>query len=107
MHKGRQLIKPMMIVSTTGYILEHFGPYSGRNNDATIMHRLLKQRGFELLEWVEPDDILMVDREFRGSIENLEEHFLTPKMSAFLEQGSQLDALDANSSRLVTNTLGC
>lgn len=105
MHKGRHLVKPMMIVSTTGYILDVFGPYlaDGKNNDAQIMNSLIKQRGSELLEWVQPDDILIVDRGFRDSIETLEEHLLIPKMPRFLDKGShQLDTLDANSSRLVT-----
>jgi len=45
LHKGRPLVKSMMMVSTTGYILEVFGPYfaDGKNNDASILNNLVKQ----------------------------------------------------------------
>jgi len=62
-HKGRPLVKPMMLVSTTGYILEIYGPYfaDGKNNDASILNNLIQQRASLLLEWVIPDDVLVVD----------------------------------------------
>lgn len=43
MHKYRPLVKPMIITTTTGYIVEVFGPYfaDGNNNDAKIMEDLL------------------------------------------------------------------
>ena len=71
----------MIIVSTTGYILKVFGPYfaDSKKNDASIMNSLIKKRGSEFLEWVQPDDILVVDRGF------LEEHLLVPKMLTFLD----------------------
>ena len=39
MHKGRHLVKMMMIVSTTGYIIEAYGPYlaNGSNNISMIV----------------------------------------------------------------------
>jgi len=39
LHKGRPLVKPMILVSSTGYILEVFGLYfaDGKNNDANIL----------------------------------------------------------------------
>jgi len=57
MHKNRSLVKPMMFVSTTGYILDIFGPYlaDGKNNDANILESLLKQKTSQLLE----EDILV------------------------------------------------
>ena len=63
-HKGRHLVKPMMLVSTTGYILEIYGPYyaDGKNNDASILNSLIRQRASSFLEWVMPEDILVVDR---------------------------------------------
>lgn len=104
LHKGRPLVKPMMFVSSTGYILEVFGPYfaDGKNNDASILNSLITQKTSSLLEWLWPEDILVVDRGFRDSIETLEEYNLIPKMPAFLKKGSQHDALTANESRLVT-----
>jgi len=52
LHKGRPLVKPMMMVSTTGYISEVFGLYfaDGKNNDAS-MNNLMKQTHSRLLQW--------------------------------------------------------
>lgn len=46
-HKSRPLVKPMVLVSTTGYILDVFGPYyaNGQNNDSFILkHMLVSKR---------------------------------------------------------------
>ena len=43
MHKGRPLVKPMLVVTTTGYIVSCLGPYFAdyQNNNAEITkHRL-------------------------------------------------------------------
>lgn len=103
-HKGRPLVKPMMLVSTTGYILEVFGPYlaDGKNNDANILNSLLNQRRSALLDWLWPEDLLVLDRGFRDSLDTLQEYNLVPKMPSLLRSGSQLDTLSANESRLVT-----
>lgn len=44
MHKDRSLIKPMMLVATTGYMLDVFSPYFAdtQNNDANILTHLIK-----------------------------------------------------------------
>ena len=43
-HKGRPLVKPMMLVATDGYILTVLGPYlaDGKNSDAKITEHMLK-----------------------------------------------------------------
>lgn len=43
MHKKRSLTKPMMCITTTGYIIDAFGLYfaNGENNDASILRHLL------------------------------------------------------------------
>jgi len=104
MHKSRPLVKPMMIVNTTGYILDVFGPYfaDGKNNDAKILNSLMKERGSLLLEWLWPEDVMVVDQGFRDSITTLEEYGLIPKMLHFLEVGKQHNTMSANKSRLVT-----
>lgn len=42
MQKHRHLVKPMMIVSTTGYIVAAIGPYlaDGKNSDAKILNHI-------------------------------------------------------------------
>lgn len=43
MHKNHPLVKPMIIVTSTGYIVDVFGPYFavGKNNDTNILNNLL------------------------------------------------------------------
>ena len=43
-HKGRPLVKPMMLVATDGYILTVLGLYlaDGKNSDAKITEHMLK-----------------------------------------------------------------
>ena len=44
MHTGRPLVKPMIIVTTTGYFLAVHGPYLAdvKNNDASILTHIIK-----------------------------------------------------------------
>lgn len=37
MHKGRPLVKALLIISRTAYYLSVMGPYLSRNNDASIL----------------------------------------------------------------------
>jgi len=62
----------------------------------------MKERGSLLLEWLWPEDVMVVDRGFRDSITTLEEYGLIPKMPHFLEVGKQHNTMSANESRLVT-----
>lgn len=43
MHKNRPLLKPMVLVTSTGYIIDIIGPYyaNGSNNDAQILKHLI------------------------------------------------------------------
>jgi hypothetical protein len=43
-HKGRPLVKPMVIVTTTGHFVNIIGPYfsDAKNNDAAILNHILK-----------------------------------------------------------------
>lgn len=41
-HKGRPLVKPMVIVSTTGYFISVIGPYFAKDNDATILNHIME-----------------------------------------------------------------
>ncbi|XP_018401795.1 PREDICTED: uncharacterized protein LOC108778963 [Cyphomyrmex costatus] len=103
-HKGRPLVKPMMIVTTTGYILDVLGPYyaNGKNNDANIFTALLQSDSTKLRQWLKSNDVFVVDRGFRDCLYLLEDLNLVSKMPHFLERGKQHSTLEANESRLVT-----
>ena len=96
----------MMVVTTTGYILETAGLYgaNGANNDSSILNHMMSGNS-ELKDYVEPEDTFILDRGFRDSKVQLEEnnvdhfmpHLLKPKQKQFITQ-------EANESRMVTFT---
>lgn len=102
-HKGRQLVKPMVIVSTSGYFLSVLGPYFAKDNDASILTHIMRSNLEDIRNWVEEDDVFIVDRGFRDSLTYLEELGIQVKMPSFMEKGEkQLSTDAANTSRLVT-----
>lgn len=57
-HKGRPLVKPMVVVSTDGYFLTVVGPYLAVswNNDVSILNHMLKSNIEDIKNWFEDDD---------------------------------------------------
>ncbi|XP_056001835.1 uncharacterized protein LOC125657084 [Ostrea edulis] len=105
MHKGRPLVKPMVIVTTTGYFVSILGPYlaDSKNNDASILHHIIKTNAENIRSWVSEDDIFIVDRGFRDALPLLADLGIQAEMPCFLEKGQrQMSTGDANISRLVT-----
>lgn len=54
MQKHRHLVKPMMIVSTTIYIVAAIGPYlaDGNNSDAKILNHISATNVQEIKSWI-------------------------------------------------------
>ena len=54
LHKRRSLLKPMLIVSTTGYIIACIGPFLSNysNNDASIMQNILHHNTDDIRNWL-------------------------------------------------------
>ena len=105
LHKGRPLIKPMVITTTSGYFVSILGPYFAdeKNNDASILTHILKSNLEDIRNWVDKDDIFIVDRGFRDSLSLLEDLGIKAEMPRFLSRGDkQMSTEDANMSRLVT-----
>ncbi|XP_060602549.1 uncharacterized protein LOC132755673 [Ruditapes philippinarum] len=104
-HKGRPLVKPMVIVSTTGYFISVLGPYlvDSKNSDSGILNHAVRNNIEEIKNWAQPNDIFVVDRGFRDSLQVLEEMGIKAQMPKFMPKGAkQLTTMDANHSRLVT-----
>ena len=100
-HKGR----PLVIVATDGYFLSVVGPYLAdfRNNDASILNHMFKSNIQDIRNWFHEEDIFIVDRGFRDSIDMLEELGIHAKMPSLLRRGEKkLSTSNANASRLVT-----
>ncbi|CAF1498316.1 unnamed protein product [Didymodactylos carnosus] len=67
LHKGRPLIKPMMVVASDGYIISAIGPYLAdyQNNDASMTKHIMMNNREGVTDWLKPNDVLIVDRGFR------------------------------------------
>lgn len=105
MHKNRPLVKPMIIVSTTGYIISILGPYLAdhKNNDAGILKHNLKTNMESMNNWIQPGDVMIVDRGFRDATDVLEDLGVKTEMPKFLPKGQkQFTCEEANTSRMVT-----
>lgn len=105
MHKHRPLVKPMMVVTTTGYIVSVLGPYlaDSKNNDASILRHMIYHNAEELRNWLQEEDVFVVDRGFRDAQDVLEDVGIKLEMPAFMKRGEkQLLTIDSNLSRVVT-----
>jgi len=94
----------MMIVSTDGHIIEVIGPYlaDGKNNDAGITKDILENTTCAE-NWFAKEDIFVVDRGFRDSLEYLKEEDYVTKMPAFQKNRSQHSTQEANETRKITS----
>ena len=105
MHKGRPLVKSMVIVSTTGYYISILGPYyaDSKNNDASVFNHIINNNVEEIKSWVKPSDIFVVDRGFRDSLQLLKDLGIQTEIPVFMKKGEkQMTSGEANTSRLVT-----
>ena len=87
-HKGRPLIKPIVIVTTTGYFVSIFGPYiaDNKNNEASILQHIIKTNAKDIRSWLSEDDIFIVDRGFRDALPLLEDLGRRQKCHHFLRR---------------------
>lgn len=55
MHKGRHLLKPVLLVAPDGYILDIQGPYfaDSRNNDAAILRSEFDRDASKMRAWMQ------------------------------------------------------
>lgn len=103
-HKGQHIFKPMLLVTTTGYIIDIIGPYfaNGRNNDARILNHAVKTRE-DLKSFFQENDVILADRGFRDSNTMLSELGVELQMPSFLSRGEkQVKTAEVNRSRKVT-----
>ena len=105
LQKKRSLIKPMVMVTTTGYIVTIFGPFYSdfHNNDASILKHVMLNNYEEILTWIRDGDVMILDRGFRDSLGVLKALGIDAAMPSFLDKNQrQFDVYEANRSRFVT-----
>jgi hypothetical protein len=101
--KKRNLVKPMMMVCSDGYIVGILGPYLARNNDASILRDLLKENVAPMRMFLDSKAVLIVDRGFRDVVEFANALGYDTLMPSFLaKKQRQHPDLEANQNRLVT-----
>ena len=100
--KSRHLVKPFVICSTDGYIVDIYGLFEASKNDAKILSTILKEDK-DLTLLLKDNDIFVLDRGFRDCVKELEDEYnLQVKMPALLGKEKQLNTEAANLSRFVT-----
>lgn len=104
LHKRRNLVKFMMVVSTKGFILGAYGPFPARKNDATILNEIMNETG-NIFDHLLPGDVVILDRGFRDCIKSIRNRGLVVKIPAFLGRNkSQFSTEQANTTRNTTKT---
>lgn len=104
-HKGRHLVKPVLLVAPDGYILDIHGPYfaDAKNNDASILQDQFQKDVNGINQWFQDGDIFLVDRGYRDVIQFLEGRRYNVKMPPTLQQNQkQLSTEMANLARTIT-----
>ena len=58
-----------------------------KNNDGLILNQMLAPNVQDIKNWIESENIFIVDRGFRDSFEFLEDHGIKAKMASFIASG--------------------
>lgn len=62
LHKFRNLVKPFLMVSTDGHIIDIFGPFP------TTMSDLFQNENSQVRGFFQPNDVFIIDKGFRDAI---------------------------------------
>ena len=103
--KETSLIKSIVMVTTTGYIITIFGPFYSdfQNDDASILKHVMLNNYEDILSWTRENDIMILDRGFRDSLGVLKALSINAALPSFLDKSrQQFDVYDANRPRFVT-----
>jgi len=92
------LVKLMVGCSPDGWVFFVLGPLDAIHNDATILQDSFSRYSHEM-NIIHESDIVLIDRGFRDVV-----NFLTTnkKLHVYCSGLSQLDTIEANTSRFVT-----
>lgn len=106
--KNCHLVKPMVICASDGYIVDVFGPYPAKDNDATILRDIMKTEkdldGRYFRDVFHEGDLVLLDRGFRDvAVELRTQYKLVPKLPTCCPPTQKfLTTKEANESRFVT-----
>ena len=98
--KKRHLVKPFIICTSDGHIIDVFGLFQATKNDAEIILEIF-ENNLCIRELFREGDILLLDRGFRDAMSS--KYKLNTKMPSLIKNGeNQLTTEEANKSRCVT-----
>lgn len=80
--KNRNFLRPMVCVTTNGYIIDVFGPFEAVRNDAKCMKAILDNDP-SVPELLQPGDVFIFDRGFRDCLEDIEEMECVPRIECW------------------------
>lgn len=93
----------MIIVSTTGHIIDIIHPYLARNNDAMILKHFIETSGDDLIELLGDDGVILADRDFRDVAQFLQDMGIKCILPSFLSKNQKAMTTDqANETRKLT-----
>lgn len=69
-HKKDHYCKPMVLCASDGRLIDIYGPYPASYNDACILTEVMETEK-SLVEFLKPNDIIILDRGFRDCIPTL------------------------------------
>ncbi|CAH2109185.1 unnamed protein product [Euphydryas editha] len=72
LHKYDNLVKPFMVVSCAGHIVDVVGPYAATQTDTEIMSHLFQAENSPYRQFFQQNDVFIFDRGFRDAIPLLE-----------------------------------
>lgn len=100
--KRRHLFKIMKIVTVDGSIIDTFGPFSAKTNDAPILKDIFEKTSIEKI--FRAGDVMLLDRGFRDCVRFLRTKNLDVRLPKFMNKASrnQLTTIEDNKSRFVT-----
>ncbi|RVE41952.1 hypothetical protein evm_013392 [Chilo suppressalis] len=103
LHKYDNLVKPFVIVSCDGHIIDVIGPFAATKTDADIMTEIFQAEDSPYRQLFQPNDVFILDRGFRDAIPLLERlGYQIHKPESLISGQTQLSSEQANKSRKVT-----
>ena len=103
MQRKRHLVKPFVICSSDGLIVDIYGLFPTIENDATIIQKVLDSDR-DLRNLLQAGDHILVDRGFRDAVDKLQTIYRlkTHMPTCVPPNQKQLTTLQANQSRFIT-----
>ena len=101
--KSRSLVKPFVAIAADGYIIDIFGLFSAKDNDATIMKSVIEKNRRKFKDIFKDGDVFIVDRGLRVCKSILKQMNYRVAMLAYIPpKEKQMTTKQGNQTRMIT-----